>query len=541
MNVTRKNSLPATLRAFAAALLIGVALGGANAQDIGTASRIIRLASGQPALNLSLSLNKAVIIELDRDARDVLIANPEIADAVVRTPRRIFILALGVGQTNAIFLDDNGQQIAALEIAVGTDVSDLNSMIFRNIPGSNVSAEALNDNVVLHGSVLNAADAANAQALAVRFTGDEAKVVNMVTIEERNQVLIKVQVAEMSRTIAKQLGLNLSSVTNVAGVPIIAGTSNQLSLLGRALSDLSGAQVGQVCEVISPQSEAIEGLTDPLGNPILPTETFPAEANNPLGILPGMVNLPGRLYGFSATSLCVPKPNNLQGVVQALERVGLVHTLAEPSLTAVSGEVARFLAGGEFPVPTSRDQNGNIGVEFKQFGVGLAFTPVVLSRGRISLQISTEVSELTNTGALTLAGGTTAEGVATQGLTLPALSVRRTETTVELPSGGSLAIGGLIQQQTKQNLDALPGVKDLPILGALFRSRDFQNNETELVVTVTAYLVDPVAASQLATPNDGFRTPSDLETILLGRVNGVYDPETSAPPTPPQSNGYIVQ
>jgi pilus assembly protein CpaC len=229
-----------------------------------------------------------------------------------------------------------------------------------------------------------------------------------------------------------------------------------------------------------------------------------------------------------------------------LERIGLVHTLAEPNLTAISGEAAKFLAGGEFPVPVGRDRDGNITIEFKQFGVGLAFTPVVLSKGRISLQISTEVSELTNTGALTLAGASFVDPqgrtITTQGLTLPALAVRRAGTTVELPSGGSLAIGGLIQQQTKQNLDSLPGVKDLPVLGALFRSRDFQNNESELVVTVTAYLVNPVSPAEIARPDDGYVVPTDPETILLGRLNAVYGKDVKPRSDAPKNAvGYIVQ
>lgn len=507
MSMSKKNRYLGILRNTAIALLIGAAT--ASAQEIPTESRIIQLASGQPAYDLSLSLNKATIIELDRDARDVLIANPEIIDAVVRTPRRIFILALGIGQTNAIFLDQNGNQIATLEITVGTDVTALNSIIRRNIPGSQVTAESLNDNVVLSGTVMTASDASKVQELAMRFTGSLDKVVNMLTIAERNQVLIKVRVSEVSRTIAKQFGLNLSAVTGAAGVPIIASTSNQFSLLGRALSDLSGAQFGQVCRT---------------------------SALNPAGTT----------FGFSANSLCVPTPNNVQGIIQALERVGLVRTLAEPNLTAVSGEVARFLAGGEFPVPSGRDQNGNVTVEFKQFGIALAFTPIVLSKNRISLQISIEVSELTNTGALTLADSAFIDSsgatVIRQGLTLPALAVRRTETTVELPSGGSLAIGGLIREQTKQNLDAFPGLKDLPVLGALFRSRDFQSNETELVVTVTAYLIDPVAESQIVTPNDGLRIPTDLETIFLGRLNSVYGTRSEVPVSENGASiGYIVQ
>jgi pilus assembly protein CpaC len=443
-------------------------------------TRVIHLASGAGAAasHIWLPLNKGVVIELDRDARDVFAGSPGIVDAVVSTPRRIYLTAQKVGETNAVFMDAQGRQIGAVEISVGQDVTSLNDQLAREIPNAKVQAQALNDNVVLSGSVNTLQDASRAQDLAERFTGKAEKVVNNLAIDQRQQVLIQVRVSEMSRTISKQLGLDATYSQNIGGVPVFVGTDNQFSLLGRALSDISGAVVGQTC-----------------------------------------------------SPMPCPAPNNVQAQLKALERIGLVHTLAEPNLTAVSGEAAKFLAGGEFPVPVGRDRDGNITVEYKQFGVGLSFTPVVLSKGRISLQISTEVSELTNVGALKLVD-----------VTLPGLSVRRAQTTVELPSGGNLAIGGLIQQQTKQNIDGLPGVKDLPVLGALFRSRDFQNNESELVVTVTAYLVNPVAPGAIAHPDDGYAVPTDLETILLGRLNAVYGKDAKLPPDVPRNSvGYIVQ
>jgi pilus assembly protein CpaC len=212
--------------------------------------------------------------------------------------------------------------------------------------------------------------------------------------------------------------------------------------------------------------------------------------------------------------------------------------LAEPNLTAVSGETARFLAGGEFPVPVSRDRDGNVTVEFKQFGVGLSFTPVVVAPGRISLQLSSEVSELTNTGAFTLTGAASSNG-----LTIPALSVRRAQTTVELPSGGSFAVAGLMQHNTKQVIDGFPGVKDLPVLGALFRSRDFADDQSELVVLVSAYMVEPTAESAFAAPTDGFVAPSDPETLLLGRLNATYRRKDEKPLSPQASApvGFIVR
>lgn len=459
-------------------------------------SRVIRVTrdlSGTPQ-HIALALNQAVVVELDRDVRDVVVANPAIADAVVKTPRRIFLMSLKSGQTNALLLDAQGAQIADLQISVASNVGDLNDQLARQLPGAHVHAEALGDSVVLSGYANTVQQAAQADALAQRMVVPPNKVVNNISIGQRQQVLIQVRVSEMSRAISKQLGINLLAVGSAGGVPIVLQTDNQFSLVGRALSNMIGS----------------------LGN----TSYASCVATH--------------------SQMCpITTTNTASGVLQALEQVGLVHTLAEPNLTAVSGEAAKFLAGGEFPVPVSHDLTGNITVEYKPFGVGLSFTPVVLSEGRISLQISTEVSELTNTGAFTLNGGVNSQGQAVQGLTLPALSVRRTETTVELPSGGSLAIGGLIQQQTKQNLDGLPGVKDLPVLGALFRSRDFQNNETELVVTVTAYLVNPVAPAQLAGPDDGFAPASDLDTILRGRVNAVYGRDAK-PAAEANTLGYAI-
>jgi len=469
-----------------------------------------------------LGLNKATVIQLDADARDVLVSSPDIVDAVVRTPRRIILMAQKTGQTNAFFFDAAGKQILSLDIRVEKDTGDLGAMMHANIPGSNIKVSGLNDNVVLTGTVASAKDSTRAQDLAARFAGDPLKVVNMLSIGASEQVMLKVRIAEMDRNIAKQFGVNLSEAAMAAGVPIFASTGNQFGLIGHALSDASGAQFGQVCD-----------------SAILPLQTVSQIISNKPGVASGTTT--------TNTTLC-NGPNNLQGVVQALDQIGLVHILAEPNLTAVSGETARFLAGGEFPVPAGRDQQGNVSVAFKEFGVGLSFTPVVLSAGRISLQISTEVSELTNTGAFTLSGGSTTDPVTGQvvtapGLTIPALNVRRAQTTVELPSGGSFAIAGLMQHTTKQVLEEFPGIGNMPVLGALFRSRDFMNNETELVVLVSAYLVNPTAEAKLALPTDGYQIPTDPETLLLGRLNAIYKHDANAPgqKTASGSVGYIVQ
>ena len=447
-----------------------------GAESTGTREITVATRSGQTE-RITLALGKAAVVKLDSDARDVLVSDPGVVDAVVRTPRRIFLLAQKIGQTNAFFFDGAGHQLLSVDIRVERDVSDLMTAIHANFPDSNVRVTALNDNIVLTGSVANAQDAARAQDLAAQFVRDPtkavdpSKVINMLKIGGHEQVLLKVRVAEMERQIAKQFGINLSAMATAGGVPIIAATSNPYGLMGQALASASGVQIGNV------------------GTP----------AN--------------------------PGPNNVQGVLNALEQTGLLHTLAEPNLTAVSGETAKFLAGGEFPVPAGRDQQGNISVIFKDFGVGLSFTPVVLSDKRISLQLSTEVSELTNTGAFTLAGGSfvssTGQIETTQAQTIPALEVRRAESTVELPSGGSFAIAGLLQHTTKQVLDAFPGLKDMPVLGALFRSRDFENDETELVIIVSAYLVEPTTEKKLLGPTDNFALPSDAGTIAFGRLNRI--------------------
>ncbi|HKD46601.1 MAG TPA: type II and III secretion system protein family protein [Rhizomicrobium sp.] len=471
----------------------------AAALDESTA-RVIKLAAhnGQPEnQRIKLGLHKALVVELDTDAKDVLVSSPDIMDAVVKTPRRIFLMATKTGQTNAFFFDEAGHQISSLDVQVEPDVTDLSQMMKDDLPNSAIKVTAINDNVVLSGSVSSAMESTRAADLAASFSGDPKKVVNLLRVAGGEQVMLKVRISEMQRQIAKQLGVNMAGVGMIGGsTPIALSTDNQFGLVGQALAALSGGQIGQVC---NPPQAALKGGC-----------------------------------------------NNVQGMFQAIEQVGLLHTLAEPNLVAVSGETAKFLAGGEFPVPSGRDQQGNISIIFKQFGVGLSFTPVVLSSGRISLQLSTEVSELTNTGAFTLQGGTvtTSTGtVQTGGVTIPALDVRRADTTIELPSGGSFAIAGLMQHTTKQQINAFPGLKDLPVLGALFRSRDFQNDETELVVVVTAYLVSPTSEASLATPSDGFITPGDPETILLGRLNTVYKKSTDKQLTPQASApvGFVVR
>jgi pilus assembly protein CpaC len=438
---------------------------------------IISIATGGGEVHkrVTLGLDRATIIEIDAGVRDALVSNPAIVDAVVKSPRRIYLIAKKQGQANAFFYDGSGHRLLTLDINVDRDPGDLNSLLGEAMPDASIKTAVVNGSVVLTGTVRSAVDSTRAQDIAGHYIGGgAANVVNMLQVRGGEQVMLKVRIAEINRQISKQIGIDLaqSSTTILGATAIAASTSNPYGLVGSALSDMSQVSV---------------------------------------------------------------KNGNLSGTLKALEEIGLMHSLAEPNLVAVSGETAKFLAGGEYPVPAGRDTSGNVSVEFKQYGVGLSFTPVVLGPGRISLQLSSEVSELSNDGSYTYTVGSSSGST-----TIPALSVRRTETTVELPSGGSFAVAGLLRHSVKQQLSAFPGLKDLPILGALFRSRDFQNNETELVVIITAYLVKPVPATDLAAPTDGFVVPADPETVLLGRLNAVYS--SGKTPIAPQGKiGFILQ
>ena len=487
--------------------------------------------------SLLLPVNKSSVVELNVPAADVIISNPAIADAVVRTSQRVIFRGIKTGETNAFFFDIYGNQLLDLQIQVEQDLSGLRDLYSRLLPDARIQVEASNGAIILTGRVANISESSRAVELAQNFVVSDSgstsgpsltmasssssdssgKVINLLTIEGKDQVLLKVRIVEMQRTLTKQLGVNLTNTQTFGDFvdPVLAPTYLQAPTVDNPAGILK---------------------TDSNGNTIYETVTkgyFPGTNSNSTS---NAFNVAGRALGGLALSAALANyvgpagaevlQSSLGANLNALERIGLVRTLAEPNLTAISGESAKFLAGGEYPVPVGQDETGAVQLEFKPFGVGLAFTPVVLSEGRISLRISTEVSELTQEGAFapqSVAGSDANGNVTTvQTINIPALSVRRAETTVELPSGGSTVIAGLIQEKTKQTLDSVPGIKNIPILGALFRSRDFQNDETELVVIVTPYLVDPTDPNKLRTPSDGYTTAGDLATIFLGRLNDIY-------------------
>ena len=463
-------------------------------------------AEGFPQVRaVRIGKNKALLVELPRDLRDVMVSAPEIVDAVVQSSNRVHLIAKKVGQSNAFFFDSKSEQILTLEITVEQDTASLDRLFSRLIPGSNIKSEILNETVILTGTVRTPVDSSRASDIASRFivtpTPEEdkrhtSKVINMLAVDGEEQVMLKVVVAEVQRELLKQMGINLAAQINTGTFSWNMLTANGLPLTTAA--GLGALQVGS--------NSAGSGTAYSSG-----------------------VSTSGGNSGFATG--WTNGNDSVGQTIRALERDGFVRTLAEPNLTAISGEAAKFLAGGEYPIPTV-DSTGQVSVTYKEFGIGVAFTPIVLSEGRISLKIESEVSELSNSGAITLSS-----------ISIPALKKRQAKSTVELPSGGSLAIAGLISEDVRQNIDGLPGIKELPILGTLFRSRDFISKETELVVIVTPYLVKPVARRELALPTDNLGPASDRNANFMGHINRIYGHGGDAAPVGDLKGdfGFIVE
>ena len=475
--------------------------------------------------SLSLPKGKSAVIDLPTDAQDVLVTDPKVANVVLSTRRRIYVLGVEGGQTDAAFFDAAGRQMLRLNIRVDQDISALGDTLNRILPGSSIHVEAVNQSIVLSGEVENAAAADKAIRLAQGFVAKPEQVVNMLSVGESEQVMLKVRIVEVNRNIIKQLGFNLNAITGQLGMPQYSfGNSPTYGVNGSFLGGTTGGY--SLNTTSQPVVDTLAGTSclNVVGDTIIDRAAKAACIGT------------GRA---GSTGL-----NQATAMIQAFESVGLVRTLAEPNLTAVSGESAKFLVGGEFPVPVGEDTTGRVTVEFKQYGVGLGFTPVVMSKGRISLKLSTEVSEITNIGAFSLStSSTSASGATTTSpsLVVPGLNVRRAETVVELPSGQSMMIAGLLQSVSKETLASLPGLMQVPIVGALLRSRDYQQGETELVVIVTPYLVKPVLPGQLQTPADGLQMANDLETNLLGKLNKSVGKTAPAGKTYQGPYGYVVE
>ncbi|HEY1735176.1 MAG TPA: type II and III secretion system protein family protein [Methylovirgula sp.] len=423
----------------------------------------IETADPGAARRISMGIGKSVIIDLPADAAEIFVGNPKVANAVVRSARKLYIIGIADGQTTVFALDAQGHQIAALEISIGRDVGELQQILNAALPDSQIVTRTINDTIILNGTVDSPEEAQRATDIAEGFVkqagaagATQSLVVNSLIIRGRDQVMLKVSVAEIRRDIAKQLGVTSS----------IWGSFTQYNPFG------------------------IQGII----------------AANPSTGLP--------------TGVTVHNPSNtVSATLQAFERYGVSRILAEPTVSAISGESAKFTVGGQVPIPSAPvcTTNGSVtncspgGVSYQAFGVTLNFSPVVLSAGRILLHIATEVTELDYQTAVTI-----------QGVTVPGLRTRKNETTVEVPSGGSIASAGFLQTTSDQVINGLPGAMDLPILGALFRSRDYQRNETELMIIITPYLMKATDANALPKPDDGFADSSDPQAWLLGRINRLY-------------------
>ena len=431
--------------------------------------RISSAAQLPAARKISLGLNKAMIVELPVDSQDVIVSHTETIDATVHTARRVMLYAKAMGEANVFFLGRDGRQLLLLDVKVKRDVSDLADMLHRLLPSSRIKVSASGEGVVLSGSVVQAADASRAEEMAKQYVKN-APVVNLISVLEKEQVLLKITVAELQRDAVRRLGINLPQALATFG----AFTFTKVIQNGMPVSAL-----------VSPQAAFVG------------TGSVPA-----VGV-GSAVQATGNWHGNTATTL-----------LESFERVGLARTLAEPTLTAISGETAKFLAGGEFPVPLAA-ANNTVTVAWKQFGVNVAFTPFVLAEGRINLKVSAEVSELSSQGAVTF-----------QSISIPAVQVRRADTVVEMPSGSALAIAGLLSEQTRQNVDGVPELRNLPVLGALFRSKDYRNSESELVILVTPYVVRPTDRSEMSRPDEGFAPSTDLKGLFLGHLHRIYRQST---------------
>ncbi|MCC3247219.1 type II and III secretion system protein family protein [Methylocystis sp. WRRC1] len=483
MSRLMQNVIGAVWATVAVATATGIAPAHAQGPGVGVESGD----NAMLARRISMGVGKSIIVDLPRDATEVVVGNPKVADAIVRSARKLYIMGMDAGQTTIFAVDSSGRQVANLEISIGRDVGELAPLLKAALPKSNITARTVNDIIILTGTVSSAGEALRAVDIAKGFASRamgggagggggvagqasnsqvggvggsaDGNVINALTIRGEEQVMLKVTVAEVERKVIKQLGFSAQA----GGETILNGSWGKLV------------------------------------------------QENPFAINPTMSN----------SALIINGPNNTNATLKAFERYGVSRILAEPTVTAVSGEAAKMLVGGEIAVPGSGSctffTNGggqpicSPGITFKSYGVSLNFVPIVLSEGRIHLHLAAEVTEVDLQNTFTYAN-----------VAVPGFKTRKNETSVELPSGGSIATAGLLTQKSSQAISGLPGLLNLPILGALFRSRDYLRNETELLVIVTPYIVRPLSAQDVSRPDDGFADASDPQGWLLGRVNRIY-------------------
>lgn len=401
---------------------------------------------------MQVELNKGQLVRLTTEAASVIVADPTTADVQVVSPKLLFVHGKKIGETSIYVVDAQDQQIFSSVVEITHNISSLERTVKRLAPDADVGFKSVDGGLVMDGFASSTAESENIRNLAATYLGADQKMLNMVTTAGSDQVTLQVKIVEMNRDDVKRFGINLQSIFNRGGLGLQLLQGNPITLAGGVL-DRGGST-----------NSAILGQ-----------------------------------WSRGAASI--------SGVIDALETQGLAHVLAEPSLTTGSGKTAKFLAGGEFPIPV-KDGNGSITITYKPFGVSLNFTPVVLSKNRISIAVAPEVSTINFNNPIEV-----------DGLRNPIILTRKAEATVELGSGETFALAGLLKNEASNSIDKFPGLGDMPVIGALFRSQEFQNNRTELVILVTPYIVRPVAEqNKMQTPLDGYIPPSDLQRIMLGNL-----------------------
>jgi pilus assembly protein CpaC len=458
---------------------------------------------------IALDVSKGVIIRLDRPCSSVFVADPDIADVQLKSPTVLYIMGKGAGSTTIYAVDQQDAVLLNSRIEVHQDVDRLARDIRQIDPSGRVQAKAVDDSIVLEGNVKDAAQGDDIRKIAARYVANASQIVNKLKIDAPNQINLQVRVAEVQRNVLKQFGVNWFNIeqSGVAAFGMVTATN---AIAPNALGSSGG----------SSSSSSVTKIVPPLAGASLSS----ANPTSCCGFNTPTQTLLGNATNNNFTASYRNGDFLINSVVDALAQNGLITILAEPNLVTVSGQKASFLAGGEFPIPIAQSGTGNsaaITIDWKQFGVSINFTPTILADGRIALHVAPEVSELAPQ-----------QGITIQGVSVPGITTRRADTTVELGSGQTFAIAGLLQNQTQQQLQAYPWIGDLPIIGSLFRSTAFQRGETELVILVTPYLVKPVSsATALVTDNDGFYAPSDRDRVLNGSLNSVpsRDPATGKP------------
>jgi pilus assembly protein CpaC len=460
----RRFTVTLLLAGIAAAPLAGVPALPANAQE-----------TVAPSRDINLSIGRGELINVPGTMSDVFVANDSVADVQIKSERQLYLFGKSGGVTTVYASNKAGAIIWSANVRVGSNIDSVDQMLALAMPEAKVNVATMGTNTfLLTGTVAAPEDAAEAERLVAAFVGDGANVISRLKTATPLQVNLQVKFAEVSRSLVREIGANLSTVDATGGFRF--GIGNGRSLTTGTYNTAGPIGVGP--GALNPSVKLPDGTT--ITGPGVKTT---GSGSTLAGI--------GRLFGL-----------DILGAFDLAERVGLVTTLSQPNLTALSGETADFLAGGEFPIPISQGL-GSTSIEYKKYGVSLAYTPTVLANGRISLRVRPEVSELSSQNSVTL-----------NGFQIPALTTRRAETTIELGSGQSFMIAGLLSNNSQNSIDKTPGVGDVPILGSLFRSTSYRKGETELVIVVTPYLVNPVNGNDIKLPTDGFNAANDAARLF---------------------------